>query len=156
VILLCTLVVPSAAVASLKTITLAELVRKSDVIAFGHVRSAGSPNRTNAAVLEITSAMKGKMAIGRGNLPLCNGEVDTEHPDLAYVRGDYVVFAARNKGCFRLVWGWNSLIVVLNGRAHTSGIDDQPEDLPVEQFLAEIRSLVDKPQPNRPGTAESH
>jgi hypothetical protein len=140
------LVIPVVAVASLKIITLSEMVQKSDVIAQGHLRAASTGDRpaVGVASLQVLSVLKGKELTGQSAIPLCNQDVDSEHPDLAKLAGDYVMFVAKKGDCFYLVWGWDALIVVRSGRAHTAGIEDQPTDQPIEQFLSKIHSLVRK------------
>jgi hypothetical protein len=138
------LIFPVAAVASLKIITLKELVQKSDVIASGRLHAAPSTERHQLIVASLhpTSVLKGQEIAGRRDIPLCNREVDSEHPDLAKMPGDYVIFVAKEGECFYLVWGYDSIIPVRNGRALAAGIDDQPSDQPAQQFLDKIRSLV--------------
>lgn len=137
--------VPAVVRASLKIVTLSELVQKSDVIARGSLSATPSAgNKVGVASLKIVSVIKGKTDAAKGDIPLCNTDVDSEHPDLAKVVGDYVVFAVRKGECFHLVWGYDSLVAVRNGRASTAGIDDQPSDQPIEQFLERIRLLVRK------------
>jgi hypothetical protein len=145
-VLVLALLIPIVALASLKNITLRELVQKSDVIARGEVGGAASTSeaRNGVASLQISSVLKGKDVGVNSKLPLCNQQVDSEHPDLAKVQGDYVVFAARKGECFYLVWGHDALIAVRNGRASTAGIMDQPTDQPVDEFLNRIRSLIHK------------
>jgi hypothetical protein len=134
---------PAAVLASLKIVTLADLVQKSDVIARGSLSpSPSAGTHVGVASLRIASVLKGKGIAEKSDLPLCNTEVDSEHPDLAAVSGDYVIFAARQGECFHLVWGYDSLIGVRSGRASTAGIEDQPSEQPISQFLHRIRSLV--------------
>jgi hypothetical protein len=134
--------IPAGALASLKIITLNELVQKSDVIARGELTAATSSQHAAVASLKITSVLKGKDLKANSTLPLCNQKVDSEHPDLATVSGDYVIFLARKGECFYPVWGYDALVVVRNGRASTAGIEDQPSDQPIEQFLGKVRSSV--------------
>lgn len=142
-LLLLACVAPAAALASLKIVTLAELVQRSDVIARGSLNASPSAGpKIGVASLRIASVLKGKDIAEKTDLPLCNTEVDSEHPDLARVSGDYIIFVARQDGCFHLVWGYDSLIRLRSGRASTAGIDDQPSEQSISRFLRTIRSLV--------------
>lgn len=143
-LLLSGLAIPALGLASLKIITLSELVQKSDLIARGHLQrvSPESPRSSGVASMHPISVLKGEVAKGENEIPLCNGRVDSENPDLATLAGDYVAFVAKRGRCFYLVWGWDSLIAIRADQAHTSGIEDQPIEQPVEDFLRKIRSLL--------------
>jgi hypothetical protein len=131
--------------ASLKVITLSELIRRSDVIARGDLQPPMHSGHSGAvASLHVISVLKGESAQSQDEIPLCNGRVDSENPDLATLRGNYVAFLAKKGECFYLVWGWDALIVVRSDRAHTGGIEDQPLEQPLEEFLHKIESQLKK------------
>jgi hypothetical protein len=139
------LVIPTALMASMKVVTLQELVEQSAVIALGHQRTPPVvASQVSEAIVsfEPTMVLKGQELIRQGDIALCNPNNSSEWPDLAKETGNYVVFVSKQGGCFSLVWGYRSLVRMTDGQARTSAIQGQPKEQPVAQFLARIREAL--------------
>jgi hypothetical protein len=139
------LVIPVVAVASMTTITLAQLVVKSDVVALGH--TSGTPGvqqpMGNTVAFEITTLLKGGQALEAGAIiKLCNPNNNSEWPDLTKMQGDRVIFVAKAGDCYSLVHGYRSIIGGDGGQAWTSVIKGQPYKQPITTFLQKIQVLV--------------
>jgi hypothetical protein len=75
-------------------------------------------------------------------IPFCDPDTDTEYPDLNDAVGDYVLFLWNTGRCFSLVAGYTAVVAISNGRAVTSGIDDQPAEQPAGMFVKKNQSLM--------------
>jgi hypothetical protein len=137
--------VAGTAAAEMTIITLSQLVKKSEVIIFGHIKPSamGMSNESPAVVqFEAQSILKGKDAAEAGIFPLCNLRDHDDRDDLSRLTGDSILFVSRRGQCFDLSHGYRSVIAVKDGRAVTITIEDQPEVQSLQDFLGQIRALV--------------
>jgi len=65
---------------------------------------------------------------------------DVESYDLRELDVPYMVFASRDRSCYRPVHGVSSIVKVTDGTAWTVGIFDQPENQTAEEFLRKVKS----------------
>jgi hypothetical protein len=140
---LCVLLGFATAHAKMTVVSLSELVRKSDVIVYGHVdltvaASGESPSLMPFVPMEI---LKGKAIAGNGAITFCNPHSD-ELPDLSKMTGTFVIFGSKRPECFDLSHGDRSIISVEAGVAKTVAIRDQPETQQLNALLRKIRALV--------------
>lgn len=127
----------SFAQARLLDIKLADLVEKSDFIAFGESTSTTStPSRVSFRPKQV---LKGKAAVNGGEIILCNEPDNIESYDLRTMKGAYVVFAAPKNDCYQPVHGASSIIEVEDGIARTVSIIDQPSSQPLHTFFEKIQ-----------------
>jgi hypothetical protein len=138
------LVVSTAVSAKVMDITLAELVKKSEVIYYGHsiVTSTSVQKEYKDTILfKPISVLKGQGDKDQ-KIHLCKMAASSESYDLAAIKENYIVFAAKDGSCYRPVYLYKSVIKVEGDLAQTWGIDDQPENQPLSQFLEKIQFLV--------------
>lgn len=133
---ICALILAAAyAHARLLDIKLADLVKKSELIAYGETTTTVStPSRVSFRPREI---LKGKPP--SGEIVLCNEPHNVESYDLRTMKVPYVVFAANEGDCYRPVHGASSIIEVDDGIARTVSIIDQPDGQPLQTFLEKIQ-----------------
>jgi hypothetical protein len=146
VLLLCWVVWSSAAQAKTTVVTLPQLVKQSEVIVYGHISSSakGTSNQSPAVVqFEAESILKGQEAVAIRIITLCNQRDEyADAYDLAKLTGDFILFISRKSQCYELSHGDRSVVPVKNDRAVTIAIEDQPEDLPLGDFLHMVRLFV--------------
>jgi hypothetical protein len=133
----------SPANSKMTLISLSELVRKSDLIVYGHLNSsAGAPGVSHSLVsFQPESILKGKAIAGAGSITFCDSPSD-ELPDLSKITGTLLVFASKKPDCFELSHGDRSIVQVEADIAKTVAIRDQPEAQSLKTLLKKIRSLV--------------
>jgi hypothetical protein len=136
--------VSAGAHAKMTIVTLSQLVKKSEVIVYGHfnplVREAS--NQSPAVIqFEAESIIKGKDAVAVGIIPLCNLEYSDEY-NLAKLTGVDILFVSKKGQCYVLSHGDRSVVPVYDGRAHTTAIEDQPEEQTLEELLVKIQTLL--------------
>jgi hypothetical protein len=124
--------------------TLAQLVKKSQVIVLGHVHE-GSDQSTNTASnlvsFDVAEVLKGPSDMQPRTL-VCNYHPDSEWPDISRLRGDNIIFASPIGECLRLSVGYRSVTPIDNGIADTGGITGQPARQPLTTLRARIKALV--------------
>jgi hypothetical protein len=138
--------VSAAAHSKMTIVTLSQLVKKSEIIVYGHFNplASGASNQSPAVVrFKAESILKGKDAVAVGIIPLCNlpDEYSDEY-DLAKLPGVNILFVSKKGQCYELSHGDRSVVSVYDGRAHTTAIEDQPEEQPLEELLLKIQTLV--------------
>ena len=136
--------VSAAAHAKMTIVTLSQLVKKSEIIVYGHFNplASGASNQSPAVIqFEAESILKGKDAVAPGIIPLCNLEYPDEY-DLAKLTGVDIVFISKKGPCYVLSHGDRSVVPVYDGRAHTVAIEDQPEVQLLQEFMGKIRTAV--------------
>lgn len=141
------LVIPVAGMASMTTITLAQLVVKSDVVALGRTSRTSDVSQSmgSTVAFEITMLLKGGNALDTSAIKLCNPNNNSEWPDLTKMQGDRIVFVAKAGDCYSLVHGYRSIIGSDGGQAWTGVIEGQPDKQPITTFLKKIQILVRDP-----------
>jgi hypothetical protein len=140
----CGLFCLASAHAKMTIVTLSELIRKSDVIVFGHVKlsSVRVASESPSMVLFVPEAiLKGKVIVGNRAITFCNPHGE-EEPDLSKYTGALVIFATKRSKCLYLSHGDRSIVPVEAGVAHTVAIEDQPEIRAFKAFREELRALV--------------
>jgi hypothetical protein len=141
--LLCVLLGLATAHAKMTVVALSDLVRKSDLIVYGHVdltvRASGESPSLVSFVPE--AVLKGRAIAGTGAITLCNPHGD-ELLDLSKMTGTLVIFASKRPECFDLSHGDRSIVPVEAGLAKTVAIRDQPETQQLKTLLRRIRALV--------------
>jgi len=131
-------------------ITLAELVKKSDVVVVGHFLRRNETNRGGIPFVP-ESVLKGSPQL-KGVILFCDVHAE-EYPDLSKVEGTSVIFALRSEPCLNLSHAERSIVYVESEAANTVEINDQPYSQPLKELVKKIRALVadqarlDKPQP---------
>ena len=141
--------VSAAAHAKMTIVTLSQLVKKSEIIVYGHFNplARGASNQSSAAIqFEAESILKGRDAVALGIIPLCNLEYPDEY-DLARLTGVDILFISKKGQCYVLSHGDRSVVPVYDGRAHTVAIEDQPEVQLLQEFLGKIRTVVIRAAP---------
>jgi hypothetical protein len=136
--------VSAAAHAKMTIVTLSQLVKKSEIIVYGHFNplASGALNQSPAVIqFEAESILKGKDAVAVGIIPLCNLEYPDEY-DLAKLTGVDILFISKKGPCYVLSHGDRSVVPVYDGRAHTVAIEDQPEVQLLQEFLGKMRTVV--------------
>jgi hypothetical protein len=130
--------------ASMAIVTLPELIKKSEVIVYGHVIGPQSTSAagSSTATFEVLSVLKGKPLISEQQILLCNSHQNSEWPDLSRIAGNKVIFVKRTDSCFQLSHGYKSVVSETAGRVATVAIKDEPHDQPLDAFLKKIESLV--------------
>lgn len=137
------LLVAISAQAKLLNIALVDLVKRSDLIAYGETTTATSkPTRVSFRPKQI---LKGDASLSDGDIVLCNEPGEVESYDLRKMQTAYVVFAAKGWRCYKPVHGTSSIVQVADGAARTFAIADQPTGQPFEEFVRKIQSYVNKP-----------
>jgi hypothetical protein len=148
--------VSAAAHAKMTIVTLPQLVKKSEIIVYGHFSPLATKASNQSVVrFEAESILKGKDLVAAAIIPLCNlrDEYSDEY-DLAKLTGVDVLFVSRKGQCYELSHGDRSVVPVYGGGAHTTAIEDQPEEQPLEELFGKIRILVTAVAPTaHPGTA---
>jgi hypothetical protein len=148
--------VSAAAHAKMTIVTLSELIKKSEIIVYGHFNPLvrGASNQSPAVVLfEVESIFKGTVAVVVGIIPLCNlrDEYSDEY-DLAKLTGVDILFVSKKGRCYELSHGDRSVVPVYGGGAHTIAIEDQPDEQPLEEFVGKIRTIVTASDPTASAT----
>ena len=137
------LMAPSLTLARMTDVTLMELVKKSDVIVFGHVSSTVDSATSAPVRFEVISVIKGGGTLKAGKiLLLCNPHSNSELPDLSKLSGDNVIFLSKATDCFDLSHGYVSVVQVADGRASTYAIKDQPKSRQWKPFLRQLQATV--------------
>jgi hypothetical protein len=124
---------------------LGELTKESQVIVYGRmdVPKESSSARSSARLqFKAVRVLKGESLIRDRVVPLCNERPNTEWPDLSKLVGDAVLFLMQSGDCFDLSHNYRSVVKVHGDRATTAEIKDQPDDQPLDQFLARVRKLA--------------
>ncbi len=138
--------VSAAAHAKMTIVSLSQLVKKSEIIAYGHFNplARGASNQSPAVVrFEAESILKGKDAVAVGIIPLCNHRDEySDEYDLAKLTGVDILFVSKKGQCYELSHGDRSVVPVYGGSAHTIAIEDQPEQQPLEELLGKIQTLL--------------
>ena len=122
-------------------ITLAELVKKSDIVVIGHFGPHERPDRGGSAIPFFPEAVLKGRPQSKEAILFCNVHGD-EYPDLSKMEGTRVIFALKSANCLNLAHGDRSIVYVESGMAKTVLIEDQPEYQPLKEFLKKIRSLA--------------
>jgi hypothetical protein len=89
--------VSAAAYAKMTMVTLSQLVKKSEIIVYGHFNplASGASNQSPAVIqFEAESILKGKDVVAVGMIPLCNLEYPDEY-DLAKLTGVDILFISK-------------------------------------------------------------
>jgi hypothetical protein len=145
---ICFIGLPSTTVARMTDITLPELIKKSEVIVFGHINPSvpTDPQEASAPVpFEVVATLKGsKLLKPSKKVLLCNPHDNSELPDLSKLTGNIVVFVTRTANCFELSHGYVSVVLLTEGRASTYAIKDQPENQPRKSFLNLVRTIISR------------
>jgi hypothetical protein len=131
----------AVAEAKLTIVTLAELVKKSDVVVIGHFPPHEGPDRGGSAIPFIPEATLKGTPQSKEAILFCNVHGD-EYPDLSKMEGTRVIFALKTAHCLKLAHGNRSIVYVESGSAKTVLIEDEPEYQPLKEFLEKIRSLA--------------
>ena len=127
----------SVTFAMLPEITLAELVRTSDVVFVGRTASQTSTHyRVSVAPSQVIVGAVGD------RVQVCNSPQDVESRDLRTITVDYMLFARRVGDCLHPVHGRYSIVLFKKGIANTAAITGEPERQPVSALVRKVRRLV--------------
>ena len=146
-VLLCTLLGIRIAHAKATTVTLAELTKESQLIVYGKTSTGTeSPPVLSTVRLQFNAVqvLKGQSLIQGGVVLLCNGQPNTEWPDLSKLTQEAVLFLIPHGDCFNLSHSYRSVVKVHDGRAATGAIKGEPDDQLLSQFLHKTRRLASK------------
>lgn len=135
------------AYAKVINVTLEDLVKKSDVIVYGHLnrvaigKSLSSPPAVN---FDAQLVLKGRSIASVGVVSLCNIRTESsDRDDLSHLGGDFILFLSKKGQCLDLSHGYRSVIDVEQGNAVTGTIEDQAENQPLRAFLAKVENIAD-------------
>jgi hypothetical protein len=127
--------------AKLIGMTLRELVHSSEFVAYGH--TLPDPTSGPSAVwFHPTEVLTSGSANLGERVLLCNAPQEVESYDLRMLSESYVVFANKDKGCYKPVRGIISVIQVDRGLAKTFNLIGQPPEQEIGKLLAETRTLI--------------
>jgi hypothetical protein len=138
-VLLCTLLGIRIAHAKATTVTLAELTKESRLIVYGKTSTGTVQLQFNAV-----QVVKGQSLIQGGAVLLCNGQPNTEWPDLSKLTQEAVLFLIPHGDCFNLSHSYRSVVKVHDDRAATGAIKGEPDDQLLSRFLHKTRRLASK------------
>ena len=140
---LCVLLGLATAHAKMTVVSLSELVRKSDLIVYGHVNLTVGVSGESPSLVSFVpeTILKGNAIPGKSGITFCNPTGD-ELPDLSKIAGQLVIFASKRPECFELSHGDRSLVPVEAGVAKTVAIEGQPDTQSFRSFTRKLRLLV--------------
>jgi hypothetical protein len=156
VLLVCGVVWSMAAHSKMTIVTLPQLVKKSEVIVYGHISPSlqGASNQLSATVqFEAESILKGHDAAAVRIIAICNQRDEySDEYDVAKLTGNFVLFLSKKGQCYELSHGDRSVVAVKGDRAVTIAIEDQPDDQPLSLFFGKLRGLSKESQSQRHAT----
>lgn len=121
-------------------VSLADLVRESDVIALGTF-TPEAPGHWWSTSLSVEEVLKGEHDVLGQELKVCSGGCP-DAPDFKTLAGHYLVFLSKHRDCLILVHGYISVVRVIGDQANTAALEDQPEHEKTSDLLAKVRSLT--------------
>lgn len=135
-------------------VSLNELVGSSTTIALVDLDPvATSADRLRfAPTFKVVVALKGAIRAG-SSIRMCDPEPMRDNPTFSEPVGRFVVFAHQRDACFSWAWSGRSVVRVTSAEVHTIALDGEPDDQPLEQFMARIRAIVSKGRKATPDEA---